>query len=227
MGALGRTALVAGATGLVGRACLARLLDDARVERVVALVRQPRLAPHPKLRVEIVDLGAPPHTLPDVPCDDVYCALGTTLARAGSQDGFRAVDLHAVRAVAEIGLRGGATRMAAVSSVGADRPGRNFYLGVKADAEAMLAALPFERLHILRPGLLLGPRDDVRPAEALAQRAAPAFNLLLPGPLRRYRAIDAVEVGRAMVGAVLHGPPGRHVLHYDDIRRAAAIPSAD
>jgi len=210
-----------GATGLVGGACLAQLLREPAYASVVALVRRPLTFSHRKLRVELVDVGDP-SSLPRLPCDDVFCALGTTIARAGSQEAFRAVDHHAVVAVAEAGVRGGATQMTLVSSVGADRPGSNFYLRVKADTEAALAGMPFRALHILRPGLLLGHRDEARPAEAVARALAPALNLLLQGPLRRYRAIDADRVGRAMVGAALEGVEGRRVLHYDDLQRLSS-----
>lgn len=216
-----RTALIAGSTGLVGRACLAALLRETAYGTIVAFVRTPVAFSHPKLQIEIVDLGTP-GTFPEIRCDDVFCALGTTIARAGSREAFRAVDHDAVVAVAKAGLRGGATRMTLVSSVGADRARGNFYLRVKADTEAALSALPFRALHILRPGLLLGHRAETRPAESVAAAVAPALNLLLQGPLRRYRAIEAECVGRAMVSASLDDVEGRRVLHYDEITRAAA-----
>src|SRR5262245_42120304 len=116
-----RTALIAGATGLVGSACLRRLLEERRYHRVVALVRRPLAISHPKLQVALPDLRELDRTAA-LPCDDVYCALGTMIAKAGSQDAFRAVDHDLVLGVAEFALRGGAARAALVSSAGADEP---------------------------------------------------------------------------------------------------------
>jgi uncharacterized protein YbjT (DUF2867 family) len=214
----GRTALIVGATGLVGSHCLRRLLEEPRYATVVALARRPLSVTHPKLRIELADL-ANLDAAPSVSCDDVYCALGTTIAKAGSKDAFRAVDHHMVVGAARFALRGGSTRAALVTSVGADRPGGNFYLQVKAETEAAVTALPYRAVHILRPGLLLGERTESRPMEAFFRAVAPALNLLLVGPLRRYRAIHAADVGRAMARTLLAGPEGRHVLHYDEMMR--------
>ena len=215
-----RTALIAGATGLVGGICLRRLLEEPRYGSVVALSRRPLPLTHPRLRVELADLRELDR-LPAPACDDVYCAVGTTSAKAGSKDAFRAVDHHLVVEVARYALRGGARRLAFVSSVGADRPGANFYLQVKAETEAALRALSFRTVHLLRPGLLLGDRTESRPLESVFRAIAPALNLLLAGPLRRYRAIDASDVARAMARTLFEGPDGARVLHYDEMMRLA------
>lgn len=187
---------------------------------MTAVVRRPLPISHVRLTLVEGDV-AQSAAFDRIPCDDLFCALGTTLARAGSREAFRRVDEGAVVAMAALARRGGGTRAALVSSVGADTPGRNFYLQVKADAERGVAALGFESLYILRPSLLLGVRADSRPAEAFGRAVAPFLNGVIRGPLRRYRAIEAAVVGRAMVGA-LHAPaPGRHVLEYDGICRAA------
>jgi uncharacterized protein YbjT (DUF2867 family) len=215
-----RTALIVGATGLVGGICLRRLLEEPRYAKVVAIARRPLPLTHSKLHVELADLRDLDGTAA-VPCDDLYCALGTTIAKAGSKDAFRAVDHHMVVGAARYALRGGATRAALVSSAGADRPGANFYLKVKAETEAALTALPFRAVHILRPGLLLGPRTESRPAEAFFRAIAPAFNLLLLGPLRRYRAIPAADVACAMARTLFEHPDGPRALHYDEMMRLA------
>jgi uncharacterized protein YbjT (DUF2867 family) len=214
------TALIAGATGLVGRACLRCLLDHPALDRVIALARRPLPFAHPKLQVEIVDYDAP-EKMPPVAAGMAFCALGTTLARAGSKEAFRAVDYRAVLAVADLALQSGARRFVLVSSVGADPASRNFYLSVKGEAEAAVNKRAFRAVHVLRPGLLLGDRQESRPAEALFRALAPITNPLMVGRLRMYRAIDAAVVGAAMVGAAFSPEEGRRVLHYDAILRLA------
>jgi uncharacterized protein YbjT (DUF2867 family) len=195
---------------------------------VIAVSRRRLAIAHPKLEVVLTaspdhaeDLGArlgPPAER----ALDTFCALGTTIARAGSQDAFRAIDLDVVVRFAEIAKDSGARCFVLVSSVGADAASSNFYLRVKGEAEAAVAGRRFEAVHILRPGLLLGDRQESRPAEAIARALAPMFNPMLVAGLRRCRAISASVVGAAMVGAALGGAPGTHVLHYDEIRGAAS-----
>jgi uncharacterized protein YbjT (DUF2867 family) len=209
---------MAGASGLVGAACLRRLLDSDHYGRVVALSRRPLAFSHDKLRTEIVDF-ARLDTLAPVPADDAFCALGTTMARAGSREAFRAVDYHAVLGFADFALRCGAGQFVFISSVGADRASPNFYLHVKGETEAALAERPFRALHVIRPGLLLGERAESRPAEALFRAVAPALNPLLIRGLRQYRAVSAARVGSAMVGAVFEQATGLRTLYFDDILR--------
>jgi uncharacterized protein YbjT (DUF2867 family) len=117
--------------------------------------------------------------------------------------------------------RCGVSTFVLVSSVGADPASRTFYLRVKGEAERAVSSVGFEAVYVLRPGLLLGPRSEHRAGEAVAQRVVPWLSAVLQGPLRRYRAIPAAIVGRAMVGAALGRDTGVHVLHFDDIEAAA------
>jgi uncharacterized protein YbjT (DUF2867 family) len=217
----GRRALIAGATGLVGEACLRCLLDRPEYGRIVALVRRPLGLDDARLEQHVVDFARPEHFRP-VAADDAFCAVGTTLAKAGSKEAFRGVDYLATLAVADFAVASGATQFVLVSSVGADPASGNFYLSVKGEAEAAVTKRPFRGTHILRPGLLLGDRAESRPVEALARSLAPLFNPILLASLRPYRAVPAATVGRAMVAAALEGQPGRHVVHYDDILRLAS-----
>src|SRR5262249_32017979 len=146
---------------------------------------------------------------------DVFVALGTTIRKAGSEDAFRKVDLELPLRAAQESLKAGAEQFVVVSSVGADPNSKNFYLRTKGELEAELAKLPFHALHILRPSLLLGKRQEFRFGESIAMAIAPALDLLTLGPLRRYHAIRAETVGRAMVGAAKQERAGTFVYEYD------------
>jgi uncharacterized protein YbjT (DUF2867 family) len=215
--------LLAGATGLVGGHCLRQLIRQAD-RQVVAVVRRPLGLNLPFLQTVVSELGRledmPPPAL-TTPGAIALCALGTTLRRAGSQEAFRAVDRDGVLAFARWCQRLGARSFVLVSSVGAAPASRSFYLRVKAEAEREVAALGWTRLVILRPGLLLGRRDERRPGEAIAQVAMPLLHPLLRGRLRRYRGIDAAVVARAMI-AGSQGPPGQVIWHNPEIEAAAA-----
>jgi uncharacterized protein YbjT (DUF2867 family) len=213
-------AIVAGASGLVGRACLDALLAGRRYDRVTSFARRPLGRSAPTLSERIVALDALAAETPEA-ADHAFCALGTTIRTAGSQAAFRHVDLEMVASFAAYARRAGVARFVLVSSVGADAASRNFYLRVKGEAEFAVVQQGFDAVHVLRPGLLLGARAEHRAGEAFAQRVMPWMTALLVGPLRRYRAIPAQTVGRAMAGTAFAGASGHHVLHFDEIVAAA------
>src|SRR5947209_11684979 len=144
-----RTALLLGGSGLVGGFCLQRLLDDNAYSKLISLGRGELPVSHPKLTqhsiafesIEALDLPA---------IDDVFCALGTTIRKAGSQAAFRRVDLEFPLAAARLGLKSGAKQFVLVSSVGADLKSGNFYLRTKGEVEQAISALPFSGGHIFR-----------------------------------------------------------------------------
>jgi uncharacterized protein YbjT (DUF2867 family) len=138
----------------------------------------------------------------------VFCALGTTIGKAGSQAAFRAVDHDAVLAFAEAALGAGARHFVLVSSLGADPRSRIFYNRVKGEIEADLRALGFASLTIAQPSLLLGDRLEPRAAE----RVLVVASRLLGGVLKPFasRPIEAKVVARALL-AIAHSPkPGVH-----------------
>ena len=194
-----RTALIAGASGLVGGFLLRQLLDSPEYGRVVALGRRPLDLAHPKLAQVTSDFATLEKTAADLRCDDAFCCLGTTIRKAGSQAAFRAVDHVAVLAFAWAARRNGAGRFFVVTALGADARSRVFYNRVKGETEEALAVLDFKTLAIFRPSLLLGPRAETRRGERVGAAFMWLAEPLLLGPLRKYRAIQAEVVARAMV----------------------------
>jgi uncharacterized protein YbjT (DUF2867 family) len=145
-----RTALIAGATGLVGSLCLKRLLDDPDYAQVISISRRSASESHPKLVQKLVDFDNLSHLAP-IAANDAFCALGTTNAKAGSQDAYRKIDFGYSKAFAEFALAGGAQQFALVSSVSANARSRTFYLRTKGELEEVITAMPFTSLHILLP----------------------------------------------------------------------------
>lgn len=204
-----RTALVAGATGLVGRAILQGLLADPSVAWVHVLARRAPALEHPKLRVQAADFAA----LPPLPAvDEAYLALGTTIKVAGSQAAFRAVDFEANLAVARAAQAAGARRVGLVSAMGADARSSIFYNRVKGELEEALARLPFEALVIARPSLLVGDRTVLGQPERRGEKIGLQVSRWI-GPLvpRNLRPIRAEDVARALLRNVPTAT-GRQVL---------------
>lgn len=211
-----RVAVVAGATGMVGRAVLARLTADKtsayaavhtlgrRAPELPAGAPSARLVSH--LCQSLLDAKVPP-------ADDMFIALGTTIALAGSQAAFRAVDLDAVLALARAARAAGVRRLGVVSAMGADAKSQVFYNRVKGEMEQAVSALGFDTVVIARPSLLDGERTALgQPTRRGEQLALQVMRLLKPLIPRNYRAISDALVAKALVEAVLAGRPGVQIL---------------
>lgn len=204
-----RTALLAGATGLVGRALLPRLLRSHASVDVLVRRAAPELGSDPRVRLHVVDFARLPTPFPAV--DDVFIALGTTIAVAGSRAAFRAVDFDAVVDTARAARAAGAKRLAIVSALGADTGSRIFYNQVKGEMEQAVAALGFDSVTIARPSMLVGDRaalgQPIRSGEVWATRLTRPLGWLVP---RGVRPIAAADVAAALIRATAQGAPGLH-----------------
>lgn len=207
--------LLIGATGLVGTA-----VAKSAPHGLTILARRPPEGPQQEA---VVASGAewPAIIAGRRPAVFISC-LGTTIRQAGSQAAFRAVDHDLLLACARAAREAGTRHMISVSSVGASANSRNFYLRTKGEVEDGLRALGFDRLDLLRPGLLMGRRaGPPRLGEGLAMIAAPLTDALMPGPLRRYRSIPAETVAKAIVALTGAGQPGVQSHENDAIRALA------
>lgn len=210
-------ALLAGATGLVGRAILVLLLADKRYCAVHVVGRRAPGVQHAKLVVHI-RTSLTSWACPSV--DDVFIALGTTIKVAGSQAAFKAIDSDAVVAIASAAKAAGAIRLAVVSAMGANPQSGVFYNQVKGDMEAAVSQLGFETLVIARPSLLAGDRDALQqPERATEKLSLVAFKLFKPLIPANYRAINASSVAQAMVGTLQTAGAGKHVLLSGDMQK--------
>jgi len=215
-----RTVLLAGATGLVGGLCLRLLLADATVGRVIAPTRRPLpetlrgLDTAGKLEEHRIDFARLADHAALFAVDQIICALGSTIKKAGSQERFREFDYAYPLQIARLGLQQGARHFLLVSALGANARSRLFYNRVKGELEEALLTLPYRSITIVRPSLLLGPRHELRPAEAIGQR----LGFLLP---ERYKPVDAMAVAAVLVEAARHDRPGTRIIESADIRARA------
>ncbi len=207
---------------------LVRLLAARReVEEVRAPVRRPvpawdRLEGVQAVRVHFDDLASGADAWA---AEAVFLCLGTTIRKAGTRDAFRRVDFHYTVEAARLAAAHGARDAFLVSSVGADADSRLFYPRVKGETEAAVGALPFRSVHLVRPALLLGERDEIRVAESLGRLVGSVLGPLMVGPLRRHRPIRAEDVAGAMVA--LAGDPGEGVrVHESEELRDRAADAA-
>jgi uncharacterized protein YbjT (DUF2867 family) len=211
-----RSAVVAGGTGLVGKALLQLIGADRTYNRVTSLVRREVPAP-PGVVTQQVDFERLDElVLPSV--DDAFCCLGTTRRAAGSDAAFRHVDFDYVVAFARLAKRAGAKRFLLVSSIGASAQSALLYPRTKGESEAAIQTIGFGTVVILRPSLLLGERPERRFGETVAIHASRLIAPLLIGPLRRYAPTEATAVARTLVRVAASAPPGVSIIESESIR---------
>lgn len=217
-----RIALVAGGSGFVGGLLLRLLLHAPDYSRVFAVTRRPLSLEHPKLANRILPLEQARAQLAGLACHDVFCCIGSTLRRAGSEQERQKVDLDLTVSFARAAHSLGARRFVVISSAGADPGARNPYLRTKGQMESALREVGMESLDILRPGVLLGWRGELRPLELLAGLAMPLVNPLLRGRRDRWRGIAAPDVAAAMLGAARSQRRGPYVYEGSALVQLAA-----
>lgn len=205
---MSKQALLAGATGLVGRELVKELgaSDEYATVHVLSRRPAPELASLPKVVLTVVSFDALP-SLP--PVDDAYIALGTTIKVAGSEAAFRKVDYDYVVAVARAARAAGARRLGVVSALGADATSRVFYNRVKGEMQRAVAELGYDSVVIAQPSLLMGDREalgqPLRAGEVWARRLVGPVSGLIPAKVRPVRAR---AVAAALVRQVQSAPPG-------------------
>jgi uncharacterized protein YbjT (DUF2867 family) len=198
-GTMAKTALIIGATGLVGEQCLNELLNSVAYEKVIALTRKPIKSPKAKLQCLVTDFENLDSLKDQLKADDIFCAIGTTIAKAGSKEAFRKVDFEIPLKVAEIAKQNGATRFILVSSLGADAKSSVFYSKVKGELEEAVKKLRYDWLVIFRPSILLGDRKEKRTGEQIGRFVAEKFSFLFAGPLRKYAGTPVYLLSKKMV----------------------------
>ena len=210
--------LIVGATGLIGVLLTRKLVGQGADRQMHLLLRRPYREDVGKAKVHVQLQENWPVTIAKIRPDIAISCLGSTMKKAGSKAEFAAVDRDLVGAVAAAAKAAGARQFIAISSTMADSSASSFYLKTKGEAEDLLRAQKFDRLDIIRPGLLRGERtNDNRMGERLAIAASPVLDLLLHGKFRRYRSILASDVAATIVALIGANASGEYVHENDGI----------
>lgn len=201
------TALVVGATGLVGKNCVELLLQNPQYSTVKVALRKKLDLQHPKLQQYIVDFNHLNNYTETLQATHVYCCLGTTLKQAQSAEAFQRVDFEYVKNIAQICKVQGTHTFLLVSSIGANAKSRLLYPRTKGEIEQALQALNFEQLHIFRPSVLQGTRPQTRTGEILGMLLLKGIQPFLIYGLKKYKPIPAQNVAKAMIYKALNPEP--------------------
>lgn len=217
-----KTAIIIGSSGLTGSHLLEILLKSNIYGKVVCLVRKLSSLSHPKLVQHIVDFDNPETYQDLIEGNDMFCCLGTTIKKAGSQEAFEKVDLTYPLEFAKIAVSKGIKQYSIISSLGANPKSGNFYLRTKGTCEEELRKLPFQSTSIFRPSLLIGDREETRLGESFGEIVLKIFSVFLVGKLRKYRGIKAKNVAYAMFRIAQENTVGYHIYESDAISDVSA-----
>ncbi|GAB2503287.1 NAD(P)H-binding protein [Microbulbifer agarilyticus] len=212
---MAKTAIVLGATGLVGRALVERLVKSDTYAHVVILTRRPAPHPSPKVKNHVVNFDRLENHQTLLSGDCLFSCLGTTKKQAGSIAAQRRVDLDYQLAAAQLAAKNAVPHYLLVSSSGANAESLSAYLKMKGELEQQVLQLAFKRISILQPSLLLGSRDHARAGEQFAAWLLPTL-CKLPG-LRKYRPITGDQVAQKLLVLSLTPGPARQTLVLDQI----------
>lgn len=213
----GKSAILVGASGLVGGELLSLLLNGEEYSKVIVLGRRSLNLKHPKLDEIIVDFERLDQYKESIRVDEVFCCLGTTIKKAKSKEAFKKVDVDYVLGIARIAKEMKVEKFLIVSSMGANQQSAIFYSKMKGLVEESLKEIGFNYLHIFRPSLLLGQRQEVRSGETAAAFLSKGLSFLLVGRLRKYKPIQAKVVAKGMYNAAQSTNGGYHTYMSDEI----------
>ena len=210
-----KTAIVIGATGLVGKELVKQLLQHSAIEKVKVFTRRPTGIKHPLLDEHVISFDIPNEWQGKVTGDILYSTLGTTLKQAGSKEAQYKVDYSYQYDFAQIASENKVPVYVLVSSMGANADSSLFYPRIKGKLDQAVQALPFKSCVIMRPSILAGEREKKRVAETMAHQIMKVVTRFI---LKKYKPIAGSEVARAMIVASLEDPkPGTSLYEADDI----------
>ena len=194
-----KEALIFGSTGLIGNHLYNLLLKDNYYTKIKLYVRKDTNVSHPKVEIINIDFNNLENYSDLIAGDDCYFCIGTTKKETPIKDVYRKIEYDILVAIAKIAKKNNINSFIYVSSLGSNPTTKNTYLRNKGQVEEALKILNFHKLSIIRPSLLLGPRNTLRLGEFILQKVFKSLSFLFRGSLKKYAAIDAENVARAMI----------------------------
>lgn len=217
---MAKTALIAGATGLVGGHLLDLLIEDESYSTVKILSRRTMGGDDDKLKEIIIeDFGKMEDYAKELKADDYFCCLGTTMKKAGSKEAFKKVDFEYPVGLAAIARENNAKSFHLISAMGADSGSIIFYNKVKGETEEAIKSMKLDQAFIYRPSFIAGERAESRTAEKAALWLADKVNFIFTGPLKKYAAVHAKTIAKAMLNTAKDSKEKFKIFPSDEIEK--------
>ena len=195
-----KTAIVVGATGVIGRFLTIKLLKDVRYDVVKVFVRRSPGISNPKLEEHIVDFDRIETWRDKITGNELFSAMGTTIKKAGSKKAQYKIDFTYQYEIAKAASENGVEKYLLVSSAGANPKAGNFYLRIKGELEERAVKLLFKKFFIFKPSILIGERNEKRIGEEMGTSIAKVIASIIP-LLKKYRPIEGETVADAMINS--------------------------
>ncbi len=216
---MGKTGLIAGASGLVGGHCLQLMLLEKEYSKVISIGRRKLDVKHDKLEQVIVDFDNIDKYAELFQADHVYCCLGTTIKKAKSKEAFKKVDLEYPLKMAALAEKNNAMVFSIITSLGASQGSSFFYSKVKGEVEDTLATMSIPSINILQPSILYGERNESRMGEKIGIVGMKALGPLMIGGLKKYKGISGEQVALAMVSLTIEERKGLRKIPSDELQQ--------
>ncbi|UCZ53091.1 NAD(P)H-binding protein [Bacillus shivajii] len=219
-----KKALIAGATGLIGKHVVQQLIEREEYDEIRLITRKKTPFKHEKVTEYIIDfkeLDQYAHLFAGI--NDVFVCLGTTMKKAKTKKQFMKVDFTYPLKIATLSEERGVNKMLTVTAIGSDRESRLFYNRVKGKLEEALVKVNIPSLHIFRPSLLTGEREEFRPGEKMASYVSAPISLFLAGPFEKYKPVKAHYVAAVMCAIAKEDSKGVHIYESDKIRQLGQV----
>ncbi|MCD8509437.1 MAG: NAD-dependent epimerase/dehydratase family protein [Bacillus sp. (in: Bacteria)] len=214
-----KRAMVAGATGLIGKNLLVELIRSGKYKEVIIITRRELAVDEAVVKQYVIDFDKlEDHGELFTGVDDVYVCLGTTMKKAKSKKQFMKVDYTFPLKLAKLAKEANVKQFLIITSIGADRDSLFFYSKVKGKLEEALVTLKLRSLHIFRPSLLVGKREELRFGEKAAEFISKPLSILLSGPLEKYKPVKGEYLAKVMCAVAQEESSGVHIYESDQIR---------
>lgn len=208
------TAVVLGATGLVGEQVLQQLLEDDAFQKVIILTRRAMTYKHPKLENIVNDLTDVRSLLKNEKVDVLFSCLGTTRKKTPDLNQYRHIEISIPETIAYNLKSNGLSQIHYISAIGVKENSDNFYIKIKNEAEKAMSAVGVNALYIYRPSLIVGDRKDYRALEKLGAFLFKGLNFLMWGGMKKYRSVDGMKIAAKMIAQSKKPMPGQHIIHF-------------
>ena len=198
-----KTAVIAGASGLVGKQLIFKLIESPEYHKIIVLVRTPIQIKHPKVVQVKVDFDKLNEFREEIKGDHFFCCLGTTMKKAGSKEAFYKVDFTYCLNFAKTAEANLATKFLLISSIGADSSSSVYYSKVKGELEIQISKLNIPEIHIFHPSILVGNRLELRFGEIIGIAIAKIISPLFVGGMKKYKPMEVTILAQAMLNVAL------------------------
>jgi uncharacterized protein YbjT (DUF2867 family) len=211
--------LVVGSTGLIGSAFLNLIRKDQSTGKVLALTRRaiPDIENVTHIHQEIIDFENLDKYQHLTAARTLVCSLGTTIKKAGSKEKFRQVDYQLPMDIATFASENGCKIFILISAVSANPDSPVFYNKVKGELERDIQKLPFKAIHIIRPSMLMGDRQEFRVGEEIGKLLIQPFSFLIPD---KYKPVHVDVIARKIKTLLNDDTSGTHIYEGREIYEA-------